>query len=86
MHNLKTALQDPIWQQHQIGNTYQMNNVGGKPDINIWKIAYYPLTGTYKSEQWVDFDEPRALVETTLPNGRGTDFREVPLRYLNKIN
>jgi len=84
--DLKEILQDPIWMNHKIGDTYSMVNVGGKSDGKVWKIAYYPLFGTYKGEgdntKWVEFDEPRALVET--PLDKGTDFREVPLRYLSK--
>ena len=64
---------------HKIGDTYTMD---GKP--RLWKIAYYPLSGTYKNGKWVDFEEPRALIES--PMEGGTDFREVPLRYLDKCN
>lgn len=82
--DLKTALNDPIWKDHKIGDSYAMIHVGGKIDNSNWKIAYYPLFGTYKNEIWVDFEEPRALVE--MPIKDGTDFREVPLRYLQKNN
>lgn len=85
---LQIAKLDPIYQQHVIGDKYYMLNVGGVKDKNIWKIAYYPLSGTYKGDgddkKWVKFEEPRALIETPHENG-GTDFREVPLRYLQKI-
>jgi hypothetical protein len=79
--NLKEALSNTIWLNHKIGNQYTMD---GKPEL--WKIAYFPLSGTYEGEinnkKWVDFDEPRALIEK--PMEKGIDFREVPLRYLNK--
>ncbi len=72
------ALKDPLWTSHQIGDTYTMDN---KPDP--WKIAYYPLFGTYKNGVWEDFTgEPKALIEKPIPGGR--DFREIPLRYLKK--
>lgn len=67
------ALIDPLWLEHRIGNEYIMDSKPG------WKIAYYPifedgLTG-------VEYREPRALVEKPMMGG-GTDFREVPLRYI----
>ncbi len=72
---LQEALSNNIWQEHSIGNTYNMD---GKPDQ--WKIAYYPIFEDGKNgEQYV---EPRALVEKPITGG--TDFREVPLRYLTK--
>ena len=71
--NLQEALSDLTWANHQIGNTYTMDN---KPDL--WKIAYYPIFEDGKNgEQYV---EPRALVEKPIPGG--IDYREVPLRYL----
>lgn len=71
--NLQTALSDPTWINHKIGNIYTMDN---KPDL--WKIAYYPIFEDGKNgEQYV---EPRALVEK--PISGGIDYREVPLRYL----
>lgn len=62
--------------QHKIGDLYTMD---GKPDK--WKIAYYPLNECGKTGEV--YKEPRALVEK--PMIGGTDFREIPLRYLNKI-
>ncbi len=63
-----------------------MINVGGKKDDGIWRIAYYPIFGTYKGEddkkQWIEFGEPRALIEKAL--NEGNDLREMPLRYLSK--
>ncbi len=79
---LLQALSDPVWKDHKIGNEYTMAK-----DSGIWKIAYYPLFGTYEGEtdnkKWVEFQEPRALVEKPIKGG--IDLREVPLRYLTKI-
>ncbi len=68
-------------EDHKIGNIYSMINKDGTKGGN-WKIAYYPLTGTYRDGEWIDFNEPRALIEQPMKDG--TDFREMPLRYLNK--
>lgn len=57
----------------KIGNTYTMD---GKPDL--WKVAYYPINEDGKTGE--KYSEPRALIER--PIAGGTDFREVPLRYL----
>jgi hypothetical protein len=69
------ALNDPKWMAHQVGDEYTMDN---KPDL--WKIAYYPIFEDGKTGQ--EYSEPRALIEK--PMTGGTDFREVPLRYLKK--
>lgn len=73
-------------QDHRIGNVYSMINRDGSSS-GQWKIAYYPLPGTYEgpggNKIWVNFDEPRALIEQPIKGG--IDFREVPLRYLEKI-
>lgn len=83
---LKEALDNISYKEHKIGDVYSIKNVNGKIDEG-WKIAYYPLFGTYKGEnndkQWIDFEEPRALIEKKLETG--SDFREMPLRYLTKI-
>lgn len=79
---LKEALSDDKWISHSIGDQYHMINVGGK-DGGIWKIAYYPLFGTYKSGVWVEHPEPRALIER--PIDGGIDLREMPLMYLTRI-
>jgi len=79
--DLRKALVDPIWKDHTVGDIYDMINQNGSKTGN-WKIAYYPLCGTYREGVWVDFNEPRALVES--PMEGGTDFREAPLRYLTK--
>ena len=78
---LQEALNNPKWVQHQIGDTYLMINRGGDKSDG-WKIAYYPLFGTYKNGEYVEFNEPRVLIER--PMEGGTDFREVAFRYLNK--
>lgn len=77
--NLQKALNDELWISHKIGDKYSMD---GKPDL--WKIAYYPLNGTYKNGEWIEFYEPRALIEKPIIGG--TDFREIPLRYLTRIS
>ena len=74
-YRLLKALQDNIWLEHKIGDTYTMD---GKADL--WKIAYFPIFEDGKNGEV--YEEPRALVEKPIPNG--TDFREVPLRYLTK--
>lgn len=71
------ALNNPLWINHKIGDKYTMD---GKPDE--WKISYYPLFEDGRNGK--PYEEPRALVEKPIPNG--TDFREIPLRYLTKIN
>ena len=75
MNYLKEALSNPLWVDHSIGDKYTMD---GKP--NLWKIAYYPIFADGKTGE--EYVEPRALVEKPIVGG--TDFREVPLRYLNK--
>ena len=67
---------DKIWLDHKLGDEYQMD---GKPDK--WKIAYYPIFEDGKTNE--KYNEPRALVEKPIVGG--TDFREIPLRYLTKI-
>ena len=61
------------WLDHKIGNVYSMDGVSG------WKIVYYPINEDGKTGK--PYDEPRALVEKPIKGG--TDFREVPLRYLS---
>ena len=76
---LAQVLNNPLWKRHKIGNIYSMINRDGS-ESDGWKIAYYPLFGTYRNEQWIEFNEPRALIEHPIKNG--TDFREVALRFL----
>lgn len=49
-----------------------------------WETIYYPLFECGRT--MVPFDEPRALVgKPKMFNGeQGTDYREVPLRYLSR--
>lgn len=81
-NKLQKALAADIWVNHKIGTEYQMD---GKPDK--WKIAYYPIFADGKTNEV--YDEPRALVEKPIlgkfDEPIGTDFREVPLRYLTII-
>jgi Zn/Cd-binding protein ZinT len=72
--NLCDALNDKLWKDHKIGDTYLMDGKGG------WKIAYYPIFEDGKTKEV--YQEPRALVEQPIEGG--IDFREVPLRYLVK--
>lgn len=76
---LAAALSHPLWVEHKIGDTYTMDS---KPDL--WKIAYYPIFEDGKTGE--QYKEARALIERPAKfNGEdGTDFREVPLRYLSK--
>jgi hypothetical protein len=78
---LQRALADKIWQEHKLGYEYQMD---GKPDK--WNISYYPIFEDGKTNE--AYDEQRVLVEKPmfgkLGEKIGTDFREVPLRYLTK--
>jgi hypothetical protein len=86
---LAEALNNPIWMTHKIGDCYTMD---GEPG---WKIAYYPIFEDGKTGE--AYAEPKALVEKQKEWSRkseggkteiqkGTDFREVPLRYLNSRN
>lgn len=78
MYNrLQEALNDKIWLDHKLGDLYTMD---GKPDV--WKIAYYPIFEDGVTHH--QYKEPRALIEKPIIGG--TDFREMPLRYLNKID
>ena len=73
--NLKEALANPIWEQHSLGFKYIMDNKS-----ELWKIAYYPIFENGKTREV--YNEPRALIEKPMKNG--TDFREMPLRYLKR--
>lgn len=79
---LHEALSNETWAGHKIGDEYQMD---GKRDC--WKIAYYPIFEDGKTSEV--YDEPRALAEKPIVGKSGervgTDFREVPLRYLTKV-
>lgn len=73
--HLTTALSHPLWLSHKIGDVYTMDD---RPEH--WKIAYYPIFEDGKTHE--QYSEPRALIERPIPGG--TDFREVPLRYLER--
>lgn len=75
---LAAALSHPLWIEHKIGDVYSMDGKSG------WKIAYYPIFQNGKTQEY--YKEPRVLIERPAKfNGEsGTDFREVPLRYLSK--
>lgn len=78
-NELQIALDNPLWKEHKIGNLYNLINKGGSIDGG-WKIAYYPIFEDGKTGE--PYSEPRALIEKPLNDG--TDFREMPLRYLTK--
>lgn len=76
------ALKNDVWREHNLYDVYTMD---GKPEL--WKIAYYPMFEDSKTGK--EFGEPRALVERPFEDKKtgeiiGTDFREMPLRYLVK--
>jgi hypothetical protein len=75
---LQEALSHETWLSHKLGDLYTM-----KGDNDKWKIAYYPLLGTYKGGKWIEFEEPRALVEKPMLN-KGIDLREIPISFLVK--
>ena len=78
---LHTALSDPKWLNHEIGDLYTLINRGGGRSEG-WKIAYYPIFQSLKSGKWTELEEARVLIEK--PITEGIDFREVPFRYLEK--
>ena len=67
-----------LYDSHKIGDLYSMDGKGE------WKIAYYPILADYFGNE---YGEPRALMErpAMFEGVKGTDFREVPLRYINRI-
>lgn len=76
MKELEIALGHPLWVTHSIGDTYWMDGNFKEP----WKSAYYPIFEDGKTNK--PYSEARALIERPIIGG--TDFREVPLRYLIK--
>lgn len=78
---LQEALNNITWLNHEIGDTYNMPET----PLFIWRIAYYPIFEDGKTKEI--YSEPRALIERKAMFGKiiGIDFREVPLRYLLKI-
>lgn len=73
MIDLEQALNNPLWLNHKIGNSYSI-----KGDNRRWQLAYYPIFEDGNTREV--YSEPRALMETPLEDG--TDFREMPLRYI----
>lgn len=63
---------EKFWVEHKVGDEYRMVN-RDKTSV-ICKVAYYPLP---------DFADLRALIEIKIKDG--TDFREVPVHYLERI-
>lgn len=78
-NKLDKALNNSLWRIHNIGDLYLLINKGGGIDKG-WKIAYYPIFEDGKTNEL--YNEPRALIEKPITGG--TDFRETPLRYLQK--
>ena len=76
--DLEQALNHPLWMEHERNKSlYQMD---GKNDK--WKIVYYPIFQDGKTQEY--YDEPRALMQNI--DKVGFWSKEVPLRYLVKIN
>lgn len=85
---LHEALNHPTWKNHTIGKEYSMDGVPG------WRIAYYPIFEDGKTHEV--YDIPKALVEKPSTwrkkvdgnvwiTVNGTDFREVPLDFLERV-
>lgn len=60
--------------------TQQYYTMDGNPEL--WKVAYYPINECGKTGK--PYNEPRALIERPIEGG--TDFREIPTRYLTEAN
>lgn len=80
-----------FWMRHKLGDRYKMRNMDGSYLECI--VIYYPLNCTYDIKYKKDivvsstlkyYDDLRALVGITMSN-KETDFREVPIHFLNKI-
>lgn len=77
-----------FWLECENRPAYKMKNMDGS--YLDCKITYYPLNMTYDiikdkqgetiSAELVHFQDLRALIEIEMPYG--TDFREVPVHYL----
>ena len=78
MIDLKEALMDPIWKSHKRNESVYF--MDGQTDR--WVIVYYPIFQNGKTQEF--YNEPRALVQNINQNGFWN--KEVPLRYLKKIN
>jgi len=76
--DLHKALIHPLWVQHDRSNSlYQMHGDKGR-----WVIVYYPIFQDGKTQGF--YDEPRALMQNI--DKPGFWSKEVPLRYISKIN
>lgn len=73
---------ETFWKNHKPGNFYELKNRNGSSEI--CQIAYFPLNSTYvheKEEKKLKYhDDLYALIEIKIKDG--TDFREVPVRFL----
>lgn len=67
--------------RHQIGDKYSLTNRNGSIEHGFM-VAYMKLPGTYKRGVWMEYGEYVTLIEK--PMKVGTDFREVPIRFLNR--
>ncbi len=77
MSDLKKAISNPIWLNHERNKSiYSMD---GLPDK--WVLVYYPIFENGKTNE--RYEEPRALMQNI--NKDGFWSKEVPLRYLNKL-
>ena len=78
--SLQDALNHPLWLAHKPAHRYLMDGKGS------WQLYYYPIMGDGKTQE--EYTEPRALMrsERRFKDGKfGTDLREVPLRYIDRI-
>lgn len=78
-----------FWKDHQPGKIYELKNRNGSTEI--CHVAYFPLNCTYvhdekdKEEKKLKYhDDLYALIEIKIKDG--TDFREVPVRFLTAKN
>ena len=78
-NKLQQALSHPLWKSHKPGDKYEMDGKGE------WEIYYYPILGNGETQEI--YEEPRALMIAPKMYGNtlGSDFREVPLRYVQRI-
>lgn len=76
--DLKIALNNLIWLANKRNESLYI--MDGKKDR--WKIVYYPIFQNGKTQEY--YNEPRALMQNIDKTGFWN--KEVPLRYLTKIN
>lgn len=77
---LREALEHPLYSDHMSHHRYKMDGKGS------WELYYYPILGDGKTQEV--YVEPRALMKTNriFKDGKaGMDLREVPLRYIERI-